>query len=403
MSKNLTVEEARRRMLAAATPGTPETIALDHLATGRVLAEPIRAVRDQPPFDASAMDGWAMRLGDPGADGTYRIVGESAAGRGFDGEVALGEAVRIFTGAPVPQGCAVVVQEQAERRGSAVHTPGPPPSLRTHVRPQGGDFRAGDALLEPGIRLDAWRLALAASAGRGQALVYPRPRVAILATGAELVQPGSISPTPAQIFESNTMALASLIAAWGGAPIRLLPAHDDEAVIAASVADVDVDLIVTVGGASVGDYDLVKPALGRLGLTQAVESIALRPGKPTWFGRLSDGRLVLGLPGNPASGLVAAELFLRPLLNAWQGADAGLKLQRARLASPLPHTGPREHWMRAALEVDDDGSLTVTPFPDQDSSLVTVFARADALLRRPAGTGPLAEGELVETLRLDRR
>jgi molybdopterin molybdotransferase len=403
MSKTLTVEEARRRMLAAAAPGAPETIALDHHATGRVLAEPISAVRDQPPFDASAMDGWAIRIGDPGLDGAYRIVGESAAGRGFDGDVASAEAIRIFTGAPVPQGCAVVVQEQAERRGSTVQTSGPPPELRTHVRPRGGDFQAGEALLERGLRLDAWRLALAASAGRGQALVYPRPRVAILATGEELVQPGAKAPTPAQIFESNTTALASLVAGWGGAPVRLLPAHDDEAAIAASVADIEAELIVTVGGASVGDYDLVKPALGRLGLVQAVESIALRPGKPTWFGRLSDGRHVLGLPGNPASGLVAAELFLRPLLNAWQGADAALKLQPARLASPLPQTGPREHWMRAALDVDAEGRLNVTPFPDQDSSLVAVFARADALLRRPAGAGPLPEGALVETLRLDRR
>jgi molybdopterin molybdotransferase len=402
LTKNLTVEEARRRMLAAATPGPPKAVTLDHHATGRVLAEPIRAVRDQPPFDASAMDGWAILMGDPGAEGSYRIVGESAAGKGFDGDVGAGEAVRIFTGAPVPAGCTVVIQEQAERRGQAVHIADPLSDVRANVRPRGGDFRAGDALLEPGMRLDAWRLALAASAGRGQALVYPRPRVAILTTGEELVEPGFGEPTPSQIFESNTPALASLIAGWGGTPIRLAPAHDDEDAIAASVADLDAELIVTVGGASVGDYDLVKPALRRLGLTLEVETIALRPGKPTWFGRLSDGRWVLGLPGNPASGLVAAELFLRPLLNAWQGADAALNLEPARLASPLPQTGPREHWMRAALAVSAEGQLVVTPFPDQDSSLVTVFARANALLRRPAGAAPLAAGDLVETLRLDR-
>ncbi len=390
-------------MLAAATPGPPEIATLDHLATGRVLAEPILAVRDQPPFDASAMDGWAILAGDPGAKGSYRIVGESAAGRGFDGDVEGGEAVRIFTGAPVPAGCTVVIQEQAERRDGAVQIADPPSATRSNVRPRGGDFRAGDALLDAGMRLDAWRLALAASAGRGQALVYPQPRVAILTTGEELVQPGSATPTDSQIFESNTPALASLIAGWGGAPIRLAPARDDEAAIAAIVADIDAELIVTVGGASVGDYDLVKPALRRLGLTLEVETIALRPGKPTWFGRLSDGRRVLGLPGNPASGLVAAELFLRPLLNALQGADAALKLEPARLATALPQTGPREHWMRAARAIDADGRLIVTPFPDQDSSLVTVFARADALLRRPAGMPPLAEGDVVETLRLDRR
>jgi molybdopterin molybdotransferase len=403
LTKALTVEEARRRMLAAATPGSPELARLDHRSTGRVLAEPIRAVRDQPPFDASAMDGWAVRMGDAGSAGSYRIVGESAAGRGFDGSVEAGQAVRIFTGAPVPAGCTVVIQEQAERRGDLVHIPDPPPNVRANVRPRGGDFSAGDALLDPGLRLDAWRLALAASAGRGEALVYPRPRVAILATGEELVQPGTVAPTASQIFESNTQALASLVAGWGGAPIRLAPTHDDEAAIAASVAEVEAELIVTVGGASVGDYDLVKPALRRLGLTLEVESIQLRPGKPTWFGRLGDGRRVLGLPGNPASGLVAAELFLRPLLDAWQGADPALKLEPARLAAPLPQTGPREHWMRAARAIDADGQLVVTPFEDQDSSLVTVFARADALLRRPAGAGPLAQGDVVQTQRLDRR
>ncbi len=403
MTKNLTVEDARSRMLAAATPGPPETVMLDHHATGRVLAEPIRAVRDQPPFDASAMDGWAIPLGDRGAQGSYRIVGESAAGRGFDGQVGAGEAVRIFTGAPVPPGCTVVIQEQAERRSQAVHIAAALSSVRANVRLRGGDFQTGDALLEAGLRLDAWRLALAASAGRAQALVYPRPRVAILTTGEELVQPGADAPTPSQIFESNTPALASLIAGWGGTPIRLAPTRDDEDAIVASIADLDTELIVTVGGASVGDYDLVKPALRRLGLMLAVESIALRPGKPTWFGRLSDGRAVLGLPGNPASGLVAAELFLRPLLNAWQGADAALKLETARLATALPQTGPREHWMRATRAIDAEGGLSVTPFPDQDSSLVTVFARADALLRRPADAPPLAAGDVVETFRLDRR
>ncbi len=405
----MTVEEARRRMLAAATPGPPEIATLDAQATGRVLAEPILAVRDQPPFDASAMDGWAIPVGDPGEQGVYRIIGESAAGRGFDSPVAASQAVRIFTGAPVPAGCAVVIQEQAERRGEAVHIAEAPPNLnrmgglRPNVRLRGGDFRAGDALLDRGLRLDAWRLALAASAGRAQALVYPRPRVAILTTGEELVPPGATAPSPWQIFESNTPALASLIAGWGGAPMVLPPAHDDEAAIAASVAGIDAELIVTVGGASVGDYDLVKPAFRRLGLTLAVESIALRPGKPTWFGRLSDGRRVLGLPGNPASGLVAAELFLRPLLNAWQGADASLALELARLAKPLPPNGPREHWMRAARAVDAEGRVIVTPFEDQDSSLVTVFAGADALIRRPAGAGPAAQGDLVETLPLERR
>jgi molybdopterin molybdotransferase len=403
MTKNLTVEEARRRMLLGVAPGPAETVALDHLAVGRVLAEPILAVRDQPPFDASAMDGWAIRLGDPGTDGAYRRVGESAAGRAFNGAIGLGEAIRIFTGAATPQGCTVIIQENATVEGELVRFSIALPDRPTNVRPRGGDFRAGAPLLAAGTRLDAWRLSLAASAGRAQALVAPLPRVAILSTGEEIVRPGTIAPTDAQIFESNSPALAGLIALWGGDPVLMAPERDDEAAIAAAVAGVAADLIVTVGGASVGDYDLVKPALTRLGLTLAVETIALRPGKPTWFGRLADGRAVLGLPGNPASGLVAAELFLRPLLAAWQGADPTPKLEPARLASPLGVTGPREHWMRATLKLGDDATLWATPFPDQDSSLVSVFAEADALLRRPAGGGPLSVGDLVQTLRLERR
>lgn len=398
--KDLPVEEARARMLAVVSPGAAKTVALDRHALGRVLAEPIRAVRDQPPFDASAMDGYAIRPGD-GA-GSFMLVGESAAGRPFAGELGAGEAVRIFTGAEAPAGSTVVVQERARRDGDHVSFEGPLPVERTNVRPRAGDFAAGDALLPAGVRLDAWRLALAAAAGRAEAQVYPQPRVAVISTGEEIVPAGTADIRPAQIFNSNGPSLATLVGQWGGRPIRLAPARDDEDAIVAAITGVEAELIVTVGGASVGDYDLVKPALRRLGLELEVETIKLRPGKPTWFGRLADGRCVLGLPGNPASGLVAAELFLRPLLAAWQGGDPGLRLEHARLAEPLRETGPREHWMRARLERDAEGVLHVTPFSDQDSSLVSVFAAADALLRRPAGAGAAAIGEVVEVLRLDR-
>lgn len=398
--KNLTVEEARARMLAGIAPGAPEPVALDAAAIGRVLAAPIAATRDQPPFVASAMDGWAARRQDAlGAEAALRIVGESAAGAGFPGVLGPGEAVRIFTGAPVPEGADLVcIQEEARRDGETVRL-GPLAEAKTNLRPRGGDFRAGQVLLEAGARLNPARLSLAAAAGAAQALVAPRPRIAILATGEELT-PAGAAPGPWQIFDSNSPGLAALAAGWGAQVQRLASTGDDLEAIVRALGDVEADLLVTIGGASVGDHDLVKPAMERLGLRQTVGTVAVRPGKPTWFGTLGDGRRVLGLPGNPASAFVCAELFLRPLLAAWQGADPSLPMIAARLAGPLAATGPREHWMRGELSVEDDGVLTVRCFPDQDSSLVGVFARADALVRRRAGAGAAEAGAVVDVLRL---
>jgi molybdopterin molybdotransferase len=396
-SGEIDVEEARTRMLAGVEPAGGQSVRLAE-ALGRTLAEPVKAVRDQPPFDASSMDGYAIRNGADFAT-DFHVVGESAAGRPYPAAVGVSEAVRIFTGACVPEGCRVVVQERASRSSDRVsfeaHTP-----LSTNVRPRGGDFRADQILLKAGTRLDAWSLALAAAAGLGAVVAAPRPRVAILSTGEEIVTPGEAA-TQAQIFDCNGPALAALVARWGGAPTALAPAKDEENAIATAVRDCGGDLIVIVGGASVGDHDLVKPALRRLGLSLKVETVRLRPGKPTWFGVLADGRRVLGLPGNPASALVCAELFLKPLLMAWQGADPALRLERARLASAQPAVGKREHWMRARLSFDDRGPVA-TPFSDQDSALIAVFAEADALLLRPAGGGPAAAGDAVEMLRLDR-
>ena len=394
----LTVEEARGRMLAALPPPKVETVALDTLAVGRVLAEPILAIRDQPPFDASAMDGWAIPA--DAAPGVFRILGESAAGHGFVGAVGEGEAVRVFTGARVPGGCRVVVQEASERVDGGVRLAFEADGPR-YVRRRGGDFAAGEALLPAGVRLDPWRLALGASAGRASVKVAARPRVAILSTGDEVVRAGE-GVREDQIFDSGGPALAALIAGWGGAPVPLDPVRDAPDVIAAAVEQSPCDLIVTIGGASVGDHDLVKPALERLGLNLIVDTMKIRPGKPTWFGVLADGRLVLGLPGNPASALVCAELFLRPLLGAWQGADPDLKLETARLTAPSGGNGPREHWMRGALSTSDEGVLMATPFPDQESSLVTVFAAADCLIRRPIGASAAKAGDPVEILRLHR-
>lgn len=382
-------------MLDRAAPLAAETVAVAN-ADGRVLAETIAAIRDQPPFNASAMDGWAIKRADVGYEATLIVVGESAAGRGYEPVLRAGEAVRIFTGAPVPSGAdLVVIQENATREGDLVRL-GPAGEGSANIRPRGGDFRAGAVLLEAGARLDPWRLSLAAAAGRAEVRVAARPRVAVLATGEELAAPGS-EAGPFQIYESGSAGLLPMIRRWGGSPTRLTPAGDDLEAIAAAVRGIEADVIVTVGGASVGDYDLVKPALASLGLELDVETVNVRPGKPTWFGRLGDGRLVLGLPGNPASAFVCAELFLGPLVLGLQGVSRPWRLDSARLAEPLPANGPREHWMRARLGPDG-----VTAFADQDSSLVTVFAAADALLRRLPGAAAAATGESVDILRLDR-
>jgi molybdopterin molybdotransferase len=398
--RNLTVENARGRILDGASRLGVETVPLTE-SLGRVLAQPVVADRHQPPFDASAMDGWAIRRVDYAPGKAFAVAGESAAGKAYPHQVQAGEAVRIFTGAPVPTGAdLVIIQEEAVRDGDTVRfEAGEDP--KSNLRPAGGDFKAGDMLLEAGVVIDPWRLCLVASAGLAQVPVARRPRVAILATGDELVPPGG-APRPDQIFESGSFALAALIESWGAEVFRLTAAIDDAAAIAAAVAPVDADLIVTIGGASVGDHDLVKPALRTLGLALAVETVAVRPGKPTWFGHLGDGRRVLGLPGNPASALVCAELFLRPLLAALSGGDSEVHLVPALLAASLPAGGPREHWMRAALSVDLEGRTVANIFPDQDSSLVSVFSRADALLRRRSGAPAASANNVVEVLPLRR-
>lgn len=394
--RDVLVEDARVRMLALAVRMPAEVVALDE-ALGRTLAEPIVATRDQPPFHASAMDGWAVRSTDTGP---RRAVGESAAGHGYSGVVNVGETVRIFTGAPIPAGAdAIAIQENTVLDGVQV-TLTRPVEAGVFVRPTGGDFREGEVLLPSGVRLDPWRLALVAAAGKAAVRCAARPRVAILSTGDEIVLPGAV-PGPHQIFNSGGPALAAMVQRWGGEPVLLSPAIDSLEVITQSLADQACDVVVTVGGASVGDHDLVKPALAVLGLDLVFETLKMRPGKPTWFGTLTDGRRVLGLPGNPASAMACAELFLHPLLAAMLGGDPVVRLIRAKLAEPVAANGPREHWMRARLE-NTDGMLVATPLRDQDSSLITVFAQADVLLRRLPDAPAASAGDVVELMVLDR-
>ncbi len=394
--KLLAVDDARARMLAEIDNLPAETIPLAR-AVGRVLAEDIAAVRDQPPFNASAMDGWALRAED--APGDLRIVGESAAGHGFEGVVGAGEAVRIFTGAAIPDGCnAIVIQEDAHRNGDRVTVPAI--DAGAFVRPAGGDFAAGAILVGKATRLDPWRLSLAASAGRAEVSVARRPRVALLSTGEEIVE-APAAPGRFQIYDSGVPALAAMIEAWGGIPIRARPVRDELDAVVAALKAAEADLVVTVGGASVGDHDLVRAAGEALGLSLRVETVNVRPGKPTFFGVLADGRKLLGLPGNPASAFVCAEMFLRPILAAYQGAAPEPMTITARLAQPLPANGPREHWMRAKLDFAN-GEVLVRPYRDQDSSLVTVFAASDALMRRLAGAQAAEAGSVIEVLPLSR-
>jgi molybdopterin molybdotransferase len=393
------VTEAREAMLSVVTALKSEAVALDD-ALGRVLAQAVIATRDQPPFAASAMDGYAVRYTD--APGVLMVIGESAAGHGFSGHVEPGTAIRISTGAPLPDGAdAVVIQEDVRREGDRVEIGAAAPGR--NIRARALDFAQGTMLLESGRLLDGVGISLAAAAGLAFLDVAARPRVAILSSGDELAPPGA-APGPWQIFDSATHGLAGLVKGWGGVPDRLAVERDDVTAIARAAERGlhDADILVVAGGASVGDHDLARPALMKLGLEPLVGKIAVRPGKPTWFGRAGKG-LVLGLPGNPASALVCARLFLKPILDKMLGREpaVSVKLHRARLAKALPANGEREHYLRARAELDGEGRLTARAFEDQDSSRIAIFAAANALIRLPADTPALAAGAPVEVLMLD--
>ncbi len=389
----ISVEDALSHLFAMCAPIGTETVPLRQ-AHGRVLAEPVTARRDQPPFAASAMDGYGVRDADCSDGAEFTLIGESAAGNGYAGKVAQGQAVRIFTGAPIPEGVdRVIIQEDVTRDGDRV-TLAEPVSENRNIRPSGGDFKIGDTIDAP-RRLSARDVALIASMNAPEVTVSRRPDVVLIATGDELVMPGD-TPGPDQIIASNSFGLAAMIEQAGGIA-RMLPiAPDDEEILRQTFEMAEgADLIVTIGGASVGDHDLVGKVASDMGLDRAFYKVAMRPGKPLMAGRMGRS-LMLGLPGNPVSAMVTAQLFLLPMLNALQGLPArAAPRETLPLLQDIDANGPREHYMRAIT--DPTG---VRPFSRQDSSLLSILSHADALLVRPPHDPARRAGETVEIIRM---
>ena len=397
----LTVAEALARVTQGLTPLETERVTLD-AASGRVLAEDLAARLTQPPFDASAMDGYAVRAEDvAGLPATLRLIGTSAAGAGFRGRVGPGEAVRIFTGAPVPQGAdTIVIQEDAEEAHGVVTVKEAAPGR--HIRPRGQDFKEGEVLLAAGTRLGPRELMLAAAMNHAELPVRRRPKVAILATGDEVVPPGSELGRD-QIVSSVPYGLAALIASVGGEAMSLGIANDEpESLVTLARSGSAADILLTIGGASVGERDLVASALKSEGLELDFWKIAMRPGKPLLSGRLGSQRM-LGLPGNPVSALICAQVFLVPMLELMLGLAADARPRpEAVLGEALQANGEREHYIRAVSEWRHDGRRVVRPLPSQDSSLVAGLARADCLIVRAPDAPALASGERVRIMPLDR-
>jgi molybdopterin molybdotransferase len=394
----ITLDAARALLLADVAPLGTEQVALGE-AFGRVLAEDVVARFDQPALPVSAMDGYAV-TGDTVAGARLAVVGEAYAGTPFTGVLGPGEAVRIATGGVVPRGAGrVVMQEVARLEGDALVVDGPLGDA-SFVRPAGGDFRAGELLLEARQTVTAARVGLAAAASVASLAVRRQPRVAIFASGDELREPGA-SLGPGQVANSAAFALAALVGQWGGIADRRPVLPDDHARASAMIRDGgDADLSLFIGGASVGDRDVLRGAVAGLGATILFDRIAVQPGKPSWHARFGDGRLVLGLPGNPASAFVCAHLLLEPLLAALLGRPSRCRPRPARLTTALPESGPRETWWRAELTIDASGQRFVTPDARRDSSLQRPLAAANALLRQPAATA-LASGDAVDALLID--
>ena len=396
----ISIEQARQRILAALHPTPAEIVALA-TAWGRVTAMPLVARLTQPPADVSAMDGYALRVHDGLEGAVLRVIGSGPAGHPFEGSVGPGEAVRIFTGSVVPAGAdSIILQEDATPIGATVRVNETVRSGR-HIRRAGQDFAAGETVLPAGRRMTVRDVGLAAAANHPWITVHRRPRVAVLATGDEIALPGE--PLPAGgIVSSNSHALAALVRAGGGEPMVLPVARDDRAAIAA-VADaaVGADLLLTTGGASVGEHDLVIEGLKSRGLEVDFWKVAMRPGKPLVFGRLGPVP-VIGLPGNPVSALVCAILFLLPALGRLSGLPGNPPpVTAAALGTALGANDGRADHLRATFGRGDAGELIATPFPRQDSAMLRQLALADALILRAPHAPPLPEGAPVDVIRLD--
>ncbi|MBU2958698.1 molybdopterin molybdotransferase MoeA [Paracoccus sp. 1_MG-2023] len=389
------VDEALAKVLALARGPRHEVVGLAD-AFGRVLTKPATARLTQPPFDASAMDGYAMRLAD--IQSKLPVVGTSAAGHPWQGKPAPGTAIRIFTGAPVPEGFDhVELQENAERAGDDIRVI--QASRGRNIRKRGNDFAEGDQL-QPGRRLSAADIGLLAAMNVAQVTVAARPRVAILAGGDELVRPGE-DPGPGQIVSSNDLAIAAQVRDAGGEPTILPIARDtEESLRQAFDAARGADLLVTIGGASVGDHDLIAKVAEKVGVDRAFYKVAMRPGKPLMAGMMADTAM-LGLPGNPVSAMVCGMIFMQALIRRMSGMTDTDRSEMLPLAVDLLPEGPRQHYLRAAI-TRRNGQVLVRPFEDQDSARLSIMSQADALLVRPANDPARAAGEPVTVIRIGR-
>ncbi len=400
------VQEALTRIIGSvAEPVGSEKVRIEE-AAARTLAGDLPALRTQPPFAASAMDGYAIQAADLAiVPARLTVIGRSVAGRGHVGELGPGEAIRIFTGAPVPDGAdAIVIQEDTDLGEPEVEVREHPTAGR-YIRPAGLDFREGQVLLHAGERLDARRLALAAAMGHAELPVRRKPRVAILATGDELVRPGEPAG-PDQIVASNPYALRAIVERAGGEAIDLGIARDtldDLNRAFAAAREAKADLLITLGGASVGEHDLVQTALTQGGMELGFWRVALRPGKPLMHGRLGP-MLLLGLPGNPVSSIVCGILFVVPAIRALLGdplagddpTEAGV------LGGELPANDTRQDYMRAKLERGPEGELVATAERRQDSSMLATLAASEALIVRAPHVPAAKVGERCRLIRLDR-
>ncbi len=397
----LSVDEALGRVLAGLEPVKSETVPLES-GHGRVLAQGVAACITQPPFNASAMDGYAVRADDlDKIPCDLTVIGDAAAGHPFERSVESGQAVRIFTGGAVPEGAdAIVIQEDTARDADIV-TVNQAAEPGTFVRPRGFDFSEGDILLPAGRKISARDLALAATMNVTEFEVRRKPVVAILATGDELVMPGE-ELKPGQIISSIPFGLAAMVEAAGGRPERIGIARDSSQSLSEHIARArEADILLTIGGASVGDHDLVQGALRKAGMDLDFWKIAMRPGKPMMFGALGPQR-VLGLPGNPVSAMICARIFLIPMLEKLLVQEQSAVAERpAMLAKGIAENGPRQHYMRATFESGPDGATLVRAVRSQDSSLLSPLSQADCLIVRAPGAAAAEAGDAVPVLLLD--